>query len=182
MTETNGTGVPGGDSADPAGAAGAAEASNAQFRIMAQYVKDLSFENPDALKVLRGGTDQPQMEVSVNIGVTPLEQDHFEVVLNFSINASSAEGTVFIVELDYAAVFLIKGVPQESMQPVLLIECPRLIFPFARRIIADMTQDGGYPPLLLEPIDFVSLYRSKLEQQAAAREQGETPEPGAPTA
>ncbi|MFP3943083.1 MAG: protein-export chaperone SecB [Alphaproteobacteria bacterium] len=175
MSDTNGTGVPEGDGADDAAAA---QNQAAQFRILTQYIKDLSFENPDALKVLGGNAEQPKMDVSVNVGVTPQQNDQYEVSLSFSVNARSGDNTVFIAELDYAALFLIQGVPQESLQPVLLIECPRLIFPFARRIIADLTRDGGYPPLMLEPIDFVSLYRSQMERQAARQEQqgGETPE------
>ena len=176
MSDTNGTGVPEDGGADPAEAA---QGGGAQFRIVAQYVKDLSFENPDALKVLSGGAEQPKMDVSVNVGVTPQPDDRYEVSLNFSVNARSGQNTVFIAELDYAGLFLIQGVPKESLQPVLLIECPRLIFPFARRIIADLTRDGGYPPLMLEPIDFVGLYRSQLERQSA-RQQGGEAAPDAP--
>ncbi len=170
MSDTNGADAPEGDGVDRESAA---QQTGAQFRILSQYVKDLSFENPDALKVLSGGVEQPQMDVSVNVGVTPQQEDRYEVSLNFSVSAKSGENTVFITELDYAGLFLIQGVPRESLQPVLLIECPRLIFPFARRIIADVTRDGGYPPLMLDPIDFVSLYRSQMERQAAQQQGAE---------
>lgn len=175
MSDTNGSGGQDGISAD---AEDTAQAQGAQFRILTQFVKDLSFENPDALKILSSGAEQPKMDVSVNVGVTPHGEDRYEVTLNFSIDAKTKQGTVFIAELEYAGLFLIQNVPQESLQPVLLIECPRLIFPFARRIIADMTRDGGYPPLMLEPIDFVGLYRQQMERQAA--QQGGAKAPDAP--
>lgn len=171
MSETNGADGPDDEGTEQNGA------GNAQFRILAQYVKDLSFENPDALKILNGGADdgQPKMDVSVNVGVMPEQNDRYEVSLSFSVNATSGANTVFIAELDYAGLFLIQGVPKESLQPVLLIECPRMIFPFARRIIADVIRDGGYPPLMLEPIDFVGLYRAQLERHGAR--QGAAPAP-----
>jgi preprotein translocase subunit SecB len=137
-----------------------------QVGILAQYVKDLSFENPNAPAVFQW-QGQPQMDVQVNIGVTGVGQDVHEVVLKIEVEAKGDQGVAFRVETLYAGLFAVRNLPEEQLQPFLLAEAPRLIFPFARKVIADATVDGGFPPLLLEPIDFAGLYLQTAAQQQA---------------
>lgn len=137
-----------------------------QLQVNAQYIKDLSFEVPGAPSIygeLASGS--PEISVRVDLAAEPLQQNAFEVVLQLAIEAKIKDRTAFIVELSYGGVFSL-NVPEEHLQPMLLIECPRLLFPFARNIVADVTRDGGFPPMMLQPIDFVSLYRSRIEQMA----------------
>src|SRR5262245_44300425 len=136
-----------------------------QIQVLAQYVKDLSFENPAAPMSLAG--QKPALEVGVDVQARGLGVDQYEVLLRVRADAKAGTQTTFVCELSYAGVFLLKGIPQENVQPLLLIECPRLLFPFARRVVADTTRDGGFPPLLLDPIDFAALYRMQM-----ARSQG----------
>ena len=138
--------------------------------IGAQYIKDLSFESPNVLRIMTQPSNQ-MPEVSFNLGVQAVSvaPDSYEVTLSVRAEAKREGLTAFIVELAYAGIFTITGIPQDQMEPVLFIEGPRLLFPFARAIVADLTRDGGYTPLMLNPIDFVELYRRKLmERQAAA--------------
>ena len=121
---------------------------------MAQYVKDLSFENPNAPDSLAGGKDGPQMNASVNVQAKQRNQNEFECDLKIDVSAKSGEDVVFIAELIYSGIFQLTNIPQEQVQQIVFIECPRQLFPFARRVIADATRDGGFPPLLLDPIDF----------------------------
>ena len=132
--------------------------------LISQYVKDLSFENPNAPAIYQNQA-APGIDVQFNIGAAQVGEEVHEVILKIEVRAES-EGTVaFIVDLTYAGLFGIRNVPEEHMQPFLLGEGPRLLFPFARRVLADAVRDGGFPPLLLEPIDFSQLY---LQQQDAA--------------
>jgi preprotein translocase subunit SecB len=137
-----------------------------QVGILAQYVKDLSFENPNAPAVFQW-QGQPQTDVQVNIGVSGVGQDVHEVVLKLEVEAKSEQGVAFRVEALYAGLFAIRNVPDDQLSPFLLAEAPRLLFPFVRRIIADAIADGGFPPLLLEPIDFAGLYMQSAAQQQA---------------
>jgi preprotein translocase subunit SecB len=137
-----------------------------QVGILAQYVKDLSFENPNAPAVFQW-QGQPQMDVQVNIGVSGVGQDVHEVVLKIEVEAKGDQGVAFRVEILYAGLFALRNIPEEQLQPFLLAEAPRLLFPFARRIIADTVVDGGFPPLLLDPIDFAGLYMQSAAQQQA---------------
>jgi preprotein translocase subunit SecB len=137
-----------------------------QVGVLAQYVKDLSFENPNAPAVYQW-QGQPQMDVQFNIGTQAVGQDVHEVVLKVEIEAKGNEGIAFRIELLYAGLFALRNIPAEQLQPFLLAEAPRLLFPFARRLIADASIDGGFPPLLLDPIDFAGLYL-----QSAAQQQG----------
>lgn len=143
-----------------------------QVGILAQYVKDLSFENPNAPAVYQW-QGQPQTDVQVNIGVNGVGQDVHEVVLKLEVEAKGEQGTAFRVEALYAGLFAIRNVPDEQLSPFLLAEAPRLLFPFVRRIIADAISDGGFPPLLLEPIDFAGLYMQSAAQQQAAETGGQ---------
>lgn len=138
----------------------------AQLSILVQYVKDLSFESPNAPASLRGPGDNPQMNVNVNVQATAQQEGLFEVALNFDAKAANNAGVIYNIELVYAGIFRIQGVPQQYLQQILFVDCPMLLFPFARRIIADMTQEGAFPPLLLDPVDFARLYREKSAEIA----------------
>src|SRR5690242_5375018 len=133
--------------------------------VLGQYVKDLSFENPNAPTAFQQQT-QPQINVQVNVAAKPITETDIEVTLRLEGKAEGNGSVMFNVELEFAGVFRIQNLPQEQVQPVVLIECPRLLFPFAREIIATSTRNGGFPPLMLDPIDFVSLYQQRLAQQA----------------
>jgi preprotein translocase subunit SecB len=136
-----------------------------QVGVISQYVKDLSFENPHAPDVF-GWQGQPNIDVQFNIGANSVAEDVHEVVLKIDVKATAADKVAFQVELVYAGLFGIRNVPEEQMQPFLLAEAPRIIFPFARRVLADAVRDGGFQPLLLEPIDFASLYMQQAQAQA----------------
>lgn len=142
-----------------------APAQNAmpQLMVLGQYVKDLSFENPNAPRSLQQNT-QPQINVQVNVTASPISDTDVEVVLRLEGKADISGNVIFNVELAYAGVFRIQNVPQDQIQPIMLIECPRLLFPFAREIIATSVRNGGFPPLMLDPIDFVALYQQRLAQ------------------
>ncbi len=150
-------------------ASNAATTPKVNMHILAQYMRDLSFENVAAQKKLQGSNVQPDIQVQVSLDANKREaENQYEVGTKFKVtskNKSDGE-TLFIVELDYVGLFLIEGVPQEQLHPFLLIECPRMIFPFARRIISDVTRDGGYPPLNLDTVDFLALYKQELQRQA----------------
>lgn len=147
-----------------AGAA-APQAAEPGIRILAQFIRDLSFENPRAPEALRPAQDQPKIDLNVEMNARGREDGLFEVDLKLSAKAERTDGPLFVVELLYGGVFQIGGVPGEEMEPVLLIECPRYLFPFARRIIAEVTSEGGFPPFLLDPIDFAGVYAARKAQQ-----------------
>ena len=143
-----------------------------QMNILGQFVRDLSFEN---VMAQRGGTGEvnPDISVQVNLDAKKREADHqFEVMIKLNIESKAKESgdKLFLMEIEYVGVFRIQGVPEEQMHPFLLIECPRMLFPFVRRIVSDVTRDGGFPPLNLENIDFVQLYRQELQRRAAAQQ------------
>ncbi|TNE41629.1 MAG: protein-export chaperone SecB [Alphaproteobacteria bacterium] len=142
-----------------------------QFRVLAQYIKDLSFENPGAPGSLRKSDEQPKTDVSIDVQARRGTEDEYEAEIKLNVSSKRGDETLFIIELVYAGVFVIKNIPEESLQPVLLIECPRLLFPFARNILANVARDGGFPPLMLDPIDFATLYRQQLA--AAQAEAGQ---------
>ncbi|MBT3358022.1 MAG: protein-export chaperone SecB [Rhodospirillales bacterium] len=136
--------------------------------VVAQYVKDLSFEVPGAPAVYAAQQDsQPDITVNIDVKADPVEGDMYEVVLTIHAQCDVKETAAFVCELSYGGLFTVTG-PQETLQPILLIECPRLLFPFARNIVADATRDGGFPPLMLAPVDFVGMFQNQLAQQAAA--------------
>ncbi len=137
---------------------------SSSIQINAQYIKDLSFESPRAPMVLQEQA-QPAIEVSVDVKAHRLAEKSFEVVLSASADAKTDSGQVFLVELTYAGVFTLDGVNEQQVAPILLVECPRLLFPFARAIIADATRDGGFPPLMIQPVDFARLF---AENQTAS--------------
>lgn len=140
------------------------------IRVLAQFTKDLSFENP-GLFTAQEGQGAPEIELGIDVRVEPgpPEQNIFGVDLKLNAKAKRQDAVVFIVELVYSGVFQLQNAGQSDAEAMLLIECPRLLFPFARRIVAEVTRDGGHPPLLIDPIDFVGLYRQqKLSAQNAS--------------
>jgi preprotein translocase subunit SecB len=161
MTTTNGGP---GQGAAQAGAA----PDQPQLTVVGQYIKDFSFENPNAPKSLGGRQEQPQIGIQINVGATPLSDTDIEVVIKLEGKAESGGTLLFRFELEFAGVFRIRNVPQESLNPLVLIECPRLLFPFAREIVATAVRNGGFPPLLLDPVDFAGLYRQKMAQMQPA--------------
>ena len=139
-----------------------------QLSCLAQYVKDLSFENPNAPRSLQQ-TEPPQISVQVNVTAKPVADTDVEVELKLEGKAEIGGTLMFGFELTFAGVFRILNVPQEQVQPIMMIECPRILFPFAREIVATSVRNGGYPPLLLDPIDFVSLYQQRLQAAQPAQ-------------
>jgi preprotein translocase subunit SecB len=133
--------------------------------INAQYVKDFSFENPNAPQTLLPGQPAPQVSVGVDVRSQQVGETLYEVVLEMRCEAKIAENTAFLVELSYAGLFTVTGLAEEHIKPVLLIEAPRLLFPFARQIVAESVQNLGFPPVLLDPIDFAAAYVAQQEQQ-----------------
>jgi preprotein translocase subunit SecB len=142
-----------------------------QLAVNAQFIKDLSFESPNVLRIMSQPSSQPP-EVNFNLGVqaNTVGPDLYDVTLTIRAEAKRDNIVAFIIELAYAGIFTITGIPQDQMEPVLFIEGPRLLFPFARAIISDLTRDGGYTPLMLNPIDFVDLYRRKLAERQGLAE------------
>jgi len=139
------------------------------IQIAAQYIKDLSFENPSMGINVR----QPQIEFSVDLQARKMQDSGpYEVIMKLRVTANQEDKTIFLLELAYGGIFVLERVPDEAIQPILLIECPRMMFPFVRRIVADLVSDGGLPPLMIEPIDFAQLYRNRLAR-AAAEQQGQ---------
>jgi preprotein translocase subunit SecB len=138
------------------------QAAVPQIGVLAQYVKDFSFENPNAPRSMAPGGQQPTINIQVNVDAAPMNGTDFEVTLRLEGNAESQGLLLFSFELVFSGAFRVQNVAQDSLQPVVLIECPRLLFPFAREIIATAVRNGGFAPLLLDPIDFVSLYRQRL--------------------
>ncbi|HEV2363805.1 MAG TPA: protein-export chaperone SecB [Caulobacteraceae bacterium] len=155
------------ETADGQPDAAGGEAAPPGLRILAQYVRDLSFESPHAPESLRGGPAPPQIDLGVELNVRRREDELFEVELKLNARAVREPETIFHVELVYAGLFQVVGVPQADLEPVLMIECPRYLFPFARRIVSDVTGDGGFPPFMLEPIDFAGIYAARKNQPTA---------------
>ena len=157
MAESNGTnggGIP---------PQGPGSPHHPQVNVLGQYIKDLSFECPDAARFFRGPGKNPNLQINFNVQVRNMKEETYEVALSLEGEAKSDEGVLYNIELVYAGAFLLRNLPQEAIQPVLFIECPALLFPFVRRLVADLTREGGFPPLLLDPIDFAGLYRRRAE-------------------
>jgi preprotein translocase subunit SecB len=149
--------------------AAAPEAPQIKMNILAQYIRDMSFENILAQKGIQGEVN-PDVQVQVNLDAKKRTAEHqFEVItkVNITSKVKDTDQQLFLLELEYAGVFHIEGVPEDQMHPFLLIECPRMTFPFVRRIVSDVTRDGGFPPLNLENIDVVSLYRNEIARRQA---------------
>jgi preprotein translocase subunit SecB len=146
-------------------------AQQLRMQVLAQYIRDISFENMVAKKGITGAEVQPDIQVAVSLDARKRPVDHqYDVISKYrctSKNKTNGE-TLFLLEVEYGAIFHVEGVPEEQLHPFLLIECPRLVFPFVRRIISDVTRDGGFPPLNIDTVDFVTLYRQELARRAQA--------------
>lgn len=160
----------GGQPVEPAAAPGAG--NQPQLNVLVQYVKDLSFENPNSPHSLQGQT-QPAINIQINVSAQPLSETDVEVALKVEGKADVSGSVLFAFDLVYAGVFRVQNVPQENMAPLVMIECPRLLFPFAREIISNAVRNGGFPPLMLDPVDFVALFRQRMAEQQGA--QGQAP-------
>lgn len=152
MTDSNGTGTN--------------EDDSPQLNVLVQFLKDLSFENPRAPASLAEQDESPNIAIQVNVNAEKLSDSEYEITLHIEGSAGEGVETLFKFELVYGGVFSILNMPEEDVQAIALIECPRLLFPFARQIIADAVRNGGFPPLYLDPIDFVALYSQQMEQLA----------------
>jgi preprotein translocase subunit SecB len=148
--------------------AGQRAGAAAQLNVLGQYIKDLSFESPGAPQALQVPPQNPQLQVTVNVSAAARPDEAYEVILNIEVHAESDAGVIYNVELAYGGLFRLRNVPQNALQPVLFVDCPAILFPFLRRVLADVTRDGGFPPLMLDPIDFGRLYAQNL-----ARAQGQ---------
>lgn len=135
------------------------------LNVLAQYIKDFSFENPHAPQSLRPREKAPEINININVNANPLSETDFEVELKLEANAGEGADAMFAVELLYAGVFRLTNIPEEAVAPTILIECPRLLFPFARQIIADSTRQGGFPPLMIDPVDFGALFQQRMAEQ-----------------
>src|SRR6478735_10649311 len=160
MTSTNG-----GQSGAETGAS--APQGQAQLSVLGQYIKDFSFENPNAPRSLAPNQTQPAINIQINVSAQQLAQTDYEISLKLEGKAESAGTVLFAFDLTFAGVFRVQNVPAETLQPIVMIECPRLLFPFAREIVATAVRNGGFPPLLLDPVDFVALYQQRAAQMQA---------------
>ena len=142
-----------------------------RLQILTQYIRDLSFENAVAQRGMPAGEVQPEISVQVSLDARKRQAEHqYEVICKYRVTSqnSSDKAKLFLCELDYAGVFHIEGVPEDQMHPFLMIECPRMLFPFVRRIMSDVTRDGGFPPFNMDPVDFVALYRQEIARRVQA--------------
>ncbi len=142
---------------------GPAPGNQPQLNVLAQYIKDFSFENPNAPQSFQS-PQQPGINIQINVAAQPLSDTDVEVTLKIEGRAEALGNTMFAFDLLYAGAFRLQNIPQENLHPLMMIECPRLLFPFAREIIASAVRDGGFPPLLIDPVDFVSLYRQRMAE------------------
>lgn len=143
------------------GPAAAQEPMQVQVRIAGQYIKDLSFENPNIGKLIVNQPESPKLDVEINVAVNEIGPNVYESAIEFSARASTSDMVIYEFEIVYAGAFHIENAPPQALEPMLFINCPSLLFPFLRRLVADLTREGGFPPLLLDPVDFGSLYMRK---------------------
>ena len=167
MSDTNGGAKP-----EDAGSAQPAQAELPRMQVLGQFVRDMSFENIAAQKQLQA-SGQPDIQVQVALDARKREAEgQYDVIMKTKIESKTKGDTpepVFLLELEYAGIFKVENVPEAQLHPYLLIECPRMLFPWVRRIVADVTRDGGFPPLNLDQIDFLALYRQQLAQRSAGQ-------------
>ncbi len=162
----------------PAAANGAAPAApQMRFQVLAQYIRDMSFENAVVQKGISGDV-QPDIQVAVSLDARKRQtENQYEIITRFKVtskNRTSGE-VLFLLELDYGGTFHVEGVPDDQLHPFLMIECPRMLFPFVRRIVSDVTRDGGFPPLNLDAVDFVALYRQEMQRRAQVTQAAPAP-------
>lgn len=156
--ETNGSGA----------AATADQQLKVQAKIVNQYIKDLSFENPNIRKLITNPGDQPNVKLEIQVNGSRVDRDLYESAIEFKAVASNNIGTIYVLEVVYAGLLRIESIPENALEPFLLISGPSMLFPFLRRLVADTTREGGYPPLMLDPVDFAGLYMSRQQERAAA--------------
>jgi len=149
-----------------------------QVQIAGQYIKDLSFENPNIEKLIENPGDNPNMQLEVNVNAKRVGEDLYESAIDFKAHATNQTGTIYHLEIIYAGLFRLKNLPNEALEPFLLINCPSLIFPFLRRIVADLTREGGFPPLLLDPIDFAGMFMRRVQASSNQASGGSVPAKG----
>ncbi len=143
-----------------------AQGGGPQVRVMGQFIKDLSFENPNVSKLINGPGDNPNLNVDINVAATRISPDVYESAINFKGVAQNKLGVIYDLEIVYAGIFRIENMPEPALEQTLLIACPSLLFPYLRRLVGDLTREGGFPPLLLDPIDFGALYLARQQQVA----------------
>ncbi|MDC1381969.1 protein-export chaperone SecB [Candidatus Puniceispirillum sp.] len=143
--------------------------SDNQIIVHTQYIKDLSFENPNAPHILIEGPSQPDVEIAVNVGAELINKDQYEVTLKIAAKAIAGETTLFLVDLTYAGLVTPEGATADEVNPLIMIEAPRLLFPFARAIISEATRDGGFMPLNIQPVDFIAVYQHNIAQKISAK-------------
>ena len=142
-----------------------------QAQVMMQYIKDLSFENPNISRLMEGPGENPNLKLEVNVNAQRMATDVYESAIDFKAHTVSKQGTIYIFEVVYAGLFKIQNIPEKALEPFLLINCPSLLFPYLRRLVSDITREGGFPPLLLDPIDFAGLYIRRQQEQAASSQE-----------
>jgi preprotein translocase subunit SecB len=157
----NGSSAPNGQGAAPGEA-------QMQIRVINQYIKDLSFENPSIGKQVLEPGENPNLQVEVNVNAQRMGDTVYESAIKLKADCTGKGGTVYDLEVVYGALFDLQNMPEQALEPFLLVNCPALIFPFLRRLVADVTREGGFPPLLLDPIDFAQLYLRRREQSGTA--------------
>jgi preprotein translocase subunit SecB len=153
-------------------------AANPAMHLRAQYTKDLSFENPNAPDSIFNLQQAPELEVNVNLAAQRLEEAIFELAIQINVRAKSDDKTVFLIDLSYAGIFELQNIPEDAIEQVIFVQGAFLLFPYARRVISDVSRDGGFPPLQLEPVDFLTMY----QQQREHIQRQEAPQPGADSA
>lgn len=169
------------NAAAPAGASGAPAAGAVpSFNLVGQYIRDLSFENPGAPGTNMSGGANPSFNVSINVSVKKQNDEHYAVELLLNAKAQRETNVLFNVELAYGGVFRLRNVPEAQLAPLLMVECPRLIFPFARQVLATTVQSGGFPPLMMEPVDFQALYLQNLRNLQAQQQKAGDAAPSSP--
>ncbi len=146
------------------------DATAIQVQVLGQYIKDLSFENPNIGKVAIKEGENPSITLEVNVDATRMSTDVFESAILFTAKAGHSGGTIYVLEIVYAGLFRLSNIPPQNLEPFLLINCPTLLFPFVRRIVADVSREGGYPPLWLDPFDFGALFMRRQQELAKQAE------------
>jgi preprotein translocase subunit SecB len=139
-----------------------------QARVVAQYIKDLSFENPNVGKLLAGPGESPNLKLDIDVSAVQMGPDVYESAIDFRAHASNKANDIYLLHVVYAGLFKVENMPADALEPFLLINCPSIVFPFVRRLIGDITREGGFPPLFLDPVDFAQLYLSKRREGGVA--------------
>ena len=145
----------------------APEVQQTQVNLVAQFIRDLSFENPNIGRLLDGPGENPNLKLEVNVTAERMRPDLYQSAIDFKAHATNKDGTIYILECVYGGLFRIQNIPEAALEPFLLVNCPQLLFPFLRRLVADITREGGFPPLMLDPLDFGSLYIRRQQELAA---------------